>query len=111
MILAVVDDMIFRGKLAAAAAQLGTPLTIAEDADRAQRPGQGWSRVLIDLNLSRGDALAMIRHLRQTDPDIPVIGYCSHIQKDLQQQALAAGCTQVLPRSQFVEHLAELLSC
>ena len=110
MILAIVDDVIFRGKLEAAAAQLGTPLTIAEDADRALHPGQGWSRVLIDLNLSRGDSLAMIRTLRQAHPDIPVIGYCSHIQDDLHRQALEAGCTTVLPRSAFVQQLPELLS-
>ena len=110
MILAIVDDVIFRGKLEAAAAQLGSPLAIAEDADRALRPGSGWSRVLIDLNLSCGDSLAMIRTLRQAHPDIPVIGYCSHIQEDLQKQALEAGCTTVLPRSAFVQQLPELLS-
>ena|SRR3989338_7137699 len=110
MILAIVDDMIFRAKLEAAAQQLGTPLTVTAALGGAERPGQGWSRVLIDLNLSRGDALEMIRALRQTDPDVPVIGYCSHVQKDLQRQALSAGCTTVLPRSKFVQQLSELLS-
>ena len=108
MILAIVDDLLFRGKLETAAARLGTPLTIAADASPALRPEQ-WSRVLIDLNLSRGDPLAMVRDLRAAHPGIPVIGYCSHIQQDLQQQALEAGCTQVLPRSAFVQRLAELL--
>ena len=31
MILAIVDDLLFRGKLEVAAAQLGVPLTIAAD--------------------------------------------------------------------------------
>lgn len=110
MILAIVDDVIFRGKLEASAAQLGTPLTIAENADRALRSGQELSRVLIDLNLSCGDSLTIIHKLRQAHPDIPVIGYCSHIQKDLQRQALEAGCTMVLSRSAFVQQLRELLS-
>ncbi len=110
MVLAIVDDLLFRAKLEVAAAQLGTPLTIVENADGARRSGQGWSRVLIDLNLSRGDSLAMIRTLRQAHPDLPVIGYCSHIQHDLQRRALEAGCTTVLPRSAFVQQLPELLS-
>lgn len=110
MILAIVDDLMFRAKLEAAAAHLGTPLTIAGDAEPALRPGQGWSRVLIDLNLSGGDALAMIRSLRHAHPDIPVIGYCAHVQHDLQQQALEAGCATVLPRSAFVQQLRKLLS-
>ena len=110
MILAIVDDLIFRGKLEAAAAQMGTPLMITAQADQTPRPEQGWSRVLIDLNLSSGDALAMVRALRQTDPRMPVIGYCSHVQDDLQQQALEAGCTAVLPRLAFVQQLPKLLS-
>ena len=61
--------------------------------------------MLIDLNLSRGDSLAMIRTLRTAHPGTPVIGYCSHVQRDLQQQALEAGCTKVLPRSAFVQQL------
>lgn len=110
MMLAIVDDVLFRSKLEAAAAQLGTPLTIAADPGPVLRPGAGWSRVLIDLNLPRGDSLAMVRTLRMAHPDLPVIGYCSHVQHDLQRQALEAGCTKVLPRSAFVQRLPELLS-
>lgn len=110
MILAIVDDLLFRSKFETIAAQLGTPLTIAADAGPALRSGSGWSRVLIDLNLSRGNALAMIRSLRAVHPDMPVIGYASHVQHELQQQALEAGCTKVLPRSAFVQQLPALLS-
>ena len=110
MILAIVDDLIFRGKLEAAAAQLGVQLTIATDANQALRNGQPWSRVLIDLNFSHGDALAIVRDLRAAYPGIPVIGYCLHVQQELQQRALEAGCTTVLPRSAFVQQLPELLN-
>ena len=110
MILAIVDDLLFRGKLEAAAAQLRVALTIAADASPVPCNGQPWSRVLIDLNLSRGDPLAMIRDLRAAHPSIPLVGYCSHVQRDLWQQALEAGCTTVLARSAFVQQLPELLS-
>ncbi len=110
MILVIVDDLLFRSKFDTIAAQLGTPLTIAADAGPALRSGSGWSRVLIDLNLSRGDALAIIRTIRAAHPGVPVVGYASHIQRELQQQALEAGCTTVLPRSAFVQQLPELLS-
>ncbi len=110
MILAIVDDLFFRGKLEAAAAQLRVPLTIAADASSVPRDGQSLSRVLIDLNLSRGDALAMVRDLRAAHPGVPLVGYCSHVQQDLQQRALEAGCTMVLPRSAFVLQLPQLLS-
>lgn len=106
MVLAIEDDLFFRSKLKAAAVHLGVSLTLAEEVDPAGGP---WRRVLIDLNLSRGDALAMVRAVRAAHPSVPVIGYCSHIQQDLQRDALEAGCTQVLPRSAFVRQLAELL--
>lgn len=111
MLLAIVDDLLFREKIETAAAQLEVPLTIAADASSALGTQPSWSRVLIDLNLSRGDSLAMIRDLRRVHPEVPIIGYCSHVQQELQQQALEAGCTQVLPRSAFVQQLPELLKC
>ena len=110
MILAIVDDLLFRGKLEATAAHLGVPLTIATDAGQALRNGEPWSRVLIDLNLSRGDSLAIVRDLRAAHPGVSLIGYCSHVQQHLQQQALEAGCTTVLARSAFVQQLPALLS-
>ena len=110
MILAIVDDLLFRSKLEAAATQLGTALTLATDADPSPGNGQAWNRALIDLNLSAGDPLAIIRALRQTHPSMPIIGYCSHVQTDLQRQALEAGCTAVLPRSAFVQQLPQLLT-
>ena len=107
MILAIVDDLLFRAKLEAAAAQLGTPLTMAAGALPGN--GQAFSRILIDLNLSRGDALAIVRELKAAHPGVPLVGYCSHVQQDLQRQALEAGCTMVLPRSAFVQQLPQLL--
>ena len=108
MILAIVDDLLFRGKLEAAAGQLGASLTIAANAETAACGAEPPQRVLIDLNL-RGDALGIVRDLRAAFPEVPVVGYCSHVQQDLQRQALEAGCTTVLPRSAFVKQLGELL--
>jgi len=108
MILAIVDDLLFRGKLETAAGQLGVPLTIAADAVAAARGTEPPQRVLIDLNL-RGDSLGIVRDLRAAFPEVPVVGYCAHVQQDLHRQALEAGCTTVLPRSAFVQQLAELL--
>ena len=110
MMIAIVDDLFFRGKLEVTAAQLGVPLTIAADAHSVPRDGGPWSRVLIDLNLSRGDALAMIRDFRAAHPGVPIVGYGSHVQQDLQRHALEAGCTTVLARSAFVQQLRQLLS-
>jgi CheY-like chemotaxis protein len=109
MILAIVDDLLFRGKLEAVAGQLGARLAIAANAEAVVRGTEPPQRVLIDLNL-RGNALKIVRNLRAAFPEVPVVGYCSHVQQDLQRQALEAGCTTVLPRFAFVQQLEELLS-
>ena len=46
MVLAILDDLIFQGKLEVAAQELGTPLTVTAGPSGAERPEQGWSRVL-----------------------------------------------------------------
>jgi len=40
----------------------------------------------------------------------PIVGFLSHVQTDLAEKARAAGCTEVLPRSQFTAKLADILS-
>jgi hypothetical protein len=37
------------------------------------------------------------------------VAFLSHVQTDLAAQARAAGCGEVLPRSQFTANLAEIL--
>ena len=110
MVLAIVDDLIFRGKLETAAAQLGAPLALSMTLSGIPQPGQAWSRIPIDLNLSTGDALDIVRALRQAHPSVPVIGYYAHVQEALGHAALDAGCSQVLPRSAFIRDLPRLLA-
>jgi len=41
---------------------------------------------------------------------VPVIGYLSHVQTELAEQAKAAGCREVMPRSKFTMNLAAILT-
>jgi hypothetical protein len=49
-----------------------------------------------------------LRGARATS-ELPVIGFLSHVDKQLARDAEAAGVTRVLPRSQFSEGLPDLL--
>jgi hypothetical protein len=40
---------------------------------------------------------------------VPLLGFFSHVEKELQQAALAAGYDQVIPRSVFSRDLAQIL--
>lgn len=111
-VLAIVEEMTFRSKLETAAAQLGVHLRVATDAASilAQAAGGGWERVILDLQLTSSDPLALLQALRRAQPALPIVGYCSHVERELQAQAQAAGCTQVVARSTLAQHLPAFLT-
>lgn len=106
-ILALVDDLLFQSKLEAAARSLGVPVQIARQAPETV---EAWPLAVVDLNASAFEPLTVVRALRQAAPRTPIIGFCAHVQTDLMARAREAGCTEVLPRSAFVQRLPELLS-
>ena len=110
-VLAVVQDLIDRTKIETVAKAIGTPVRFISECEAvhcALEAGDG-SRLFLDLDKASQSPLALIRDLRAAVPAIPIIGYCAHVHTALQEHALAAGCTRVLPRSLFVKHLPELL--
>lgn len=107
-ILVIVDDLIFRGKITAAAEALHVPAQVVSRPPRGA--SDAWSLAIVDLNVSSCDPLDAVRTLHRAVPAAPILGYCAHVQAALQQQALSAGCTAVWPRSIFVQRLPELLT-
>jgi len=65
--------------------------------------------VIVDLN-ARNQPIEAIEKLRKARKDVRVVGFLSHVQKELAAQAQAAGCDEVLPRSSFTQNLADILS-
>ena len=67
--------------------------------------------LVMDLEITSMDAVEAIRELK-ADPatrDVPVIGYCSHVNLDLRSAALAAGCDRVAARSEISSKLDRLV--
>lgn len=114
-ILAAVDDLFFAAKILETAEKLGVPVTIARSAqDMVSRLFAGPDRpalLIFDLNSQACKPLETIAELKK-DPDlrrIPTLGFLSHVQAELKQQAARAGCDTILPRSAFSERLPDLL--
>ena len=68
--------------------------------------------IIADLNASCCDVLELARALKSDDAltGVPLLGFFSHIQTELQQAAIAAGYDRVMPRSAFTKNLAEILA-
>jgi ActR/RegA family two-component response regulator len=110
--IALIQDLLFRAKLEAAASRLGAALTMAPDQAAAIEAARrsDTPTVVVDLNHGAHDALDMVRAVRQASPSARIIGYCSHVETDLRQRAAEAGCTEVVPRSAFVMRMEEWLT-
>ena len=107
---ALVEDIFFLAKMKETAKQLGVELETAGTAEvfAASAKTDGTSLLIVDLN-ARG-SIEAIEKLHTGGNTLPVIAYLSHVQVELAERARAAGCTEVMPRSQFTKELAAILS-
>jgi len=109
-VVALMDDLFFQMKLAETAKQLGVEVQVATNAAALAELLQSQPKlVVVDLN-ARSQPVQAIEKLRQTNKEIRVVGFLSHVQHELAQHAMAAGCTEVMPRSSFTQNLAAILS-
>ena len=109
-VVALMDDLFFQMKLAETAKQLGVDVKVATSGDALLTLMAGEPKlVLVDLN-ARSAPIAAIEKLRETQKDVRVVGFLSHVQTELAAQARAAGANEVLPRSSFTQNLAAILS-
>lgn len=113
MILAVLDDLMFTSKIKTAANQLGIAVTFARSADaaRAEMAKAVPSLVILDLNNTRTDPLAIVGAMKSNPAlaSVPTVGFVSHVQTDLISAARAAGVTEVMARSAFTQQLGDIL--
>jgi PleD family two-component response regulator len=110
-VLAVVSDLFFSVKLTDAAKRSGLSLEfVKEPKDVLVKAQDKPSLIIFDLNLEESQPLKLIAKLKgkSETKGISLIGYLSHIQAELKQQAQEAGCDMVLARSAFSQNLPQI---
>jgi DNA-binding NtrC family response regulator len=110
-VLALVDDLFFQAKLLETAKQLAVDLRVCTtpDAILAETAKGSPRLIVLDLNC-RTNPLATIPLIKNAAPDVPLIGFLSHVQTELADEARRSGCTNVMPRSKFTRDLATILA-
>jgi chemosensory pili system protein ChpA (sensor histidine kinase/response regulator) len=114
VIIAVVDDMFFASKIRAVAEAVGVDISFPRSREaliekaREARP----QLILVDLHNQKVDAVALATELKADERlrEVPLVGFFSHVETELQRNALGAGFDKVLPRSVFVKELPNLLT-
>jgi CheY-like chemotaxis protein len=113
-VLAAVEDLLFRSKISETANTLGieakfprSPRKLVEQAT-ASPP----DLLVLDLNSSRFEPLKLLREVKSDEVlrDVPVVGFLSHIQRELAVAARESGCDRVVARSAFTKDLPEILA-
>jgi CheY-like chemotaxis protein len=113
-ILVLVDDMFFSAKIGATGQSCGVRVEFVatRDALIAKAQGRPPGLIIIDLNGATTEPVESIRDLKAI-PELrttPVLAFFSHVQTDLRDRAMAAGCDTVMPRSLFSRDLAQILT-
>jgi hypothetical protein len=102
------DDLIFTSKITGTANAHRLTIRVARSLTRFEEcvklsPITG---IIVDLHFPGLD----LSHLMSLIGNVPVTGYGSHVDVATLKAARAAGCTRVMPRSQFVEQLETQLA-
>jgi PleD family two-component response regulator len=112
-ILAVVEDLLFTVKISDAAKRAGLEVEfLKSERDVIEKATHEKPLLIIlDLNFSAVQPLKLISKMKSNGEmkQISVIGYLSHVQGELKQQAQEAGANMVMARSAFSQNLQQIL--
>jgi CheY-like chemotaxis protein len=111
VVIVVVDDMFFASKIRAVAEAVDVPISFPRNKDAVIEKAGEARLILVDLHHQKIDAVALARELKADEQlrSIPIVGFFSHVEVELQRNALASGFDQVLPRSAFSRDLPKIL--
>ena len=113
-VVAAVEDLLFRSKISETANTLGvealfprSPRKLVEQASSSPP-----DLLVLDLNSARYEPLNLLREIKSDEAlkNVPVVGFLSHVQKDLAVAARELGCDRVMARSAFTRDLPEVLA-
>jgi len=112
-IIAAVDDMFFAAKIRATAEALGVAVSFARDTDTLEKLLRETAPqfVILDLHSQRCDPFAIVERIKRDERlrGVPLVGFFSHVQTELQRRAQDAGIDHIMPRSVFTKRLPEIL--
>src|SRR3989442_11141074 len=114
-VIAVVEDLFLASKIRGTAEQLGVSVNFPRSLDAVMEVALRDQPKLIicDLHSQKVDPIELAKQLKADDRlrSIPLLGFFSHVQTELQRQAEEAGFDRVMPRSAFTRTLPEILRC
>jgi CheY-like chemotaxis protein len=113
-VVAIVDDMFFASKIRATAEAVGVEIAFPRTRESAlEKIAQIQPQlIVVDLQNSRFDVVEFGSELKANaeTQSVPLLGFFSHVEVELQRKAVNAGFDRVVPRSVFARDLAAMLA-
>ena len=113
-VVAVVDDIFFVSKIRATGKALGMVVKFPRSAEafRTLIEDEKPALIVVDLHNEKIDPFDLAKDAKDSSAvkDIPLLGFFSHVQVELQRRAREAGYDAILPRSVFARDLANILA-
>jgi hypothetical protein len=98
--------MFFASKIRAAAEAVGVEISFPRTKESLIEKARQADLVIVDLHSQRFDPLTLPADLS----GVRLLGFFSHVEVELQRQAVAAGYERVVPRSVFSRDLGQILT-
>ncbi|MFN2514988.1 MAG: response regulator [Pyrinomonadaceae bacterium] len=113
-VIAAVDDMFFASKIRATAEAAGVKIKFYRNMDALLAAAGELmpDLIVVDLHNEKLNPIDLAHDLKSNESSkgISLLGFFSHVQTDLQRQAIESGYDAVLPRSVFARDLEKILS-
>ena len=113
-VMAAVEDLLFRSKISETANTLGVEALFPRSPKKlVEKIHESPPDLLVlDLNSARFEPLQLLKQLKSDEASrgVPVVGFLSHVNKDLAVAARESGCDRVVARSAFTKDLPEILA-
>ena len=113
-VLAAVEDLLFKSKILETAKELDVEASFPRSPDKllAALRESPPELLILDLNSDRFGPLEILREAKSDDStsEVPVVGFLSHVQKDLAVAAREAGCDRIMARSAFTRDLPKIIA-
>ncbi len=110
--LALVSDMIFESKISGTGRAVGVSVRTVRTPDAlvSAASESGVGLILMDLNVAGAKTAETITNLRSVCGLARIIGFASHVDAGLLEQAREAGADEVMPRSRFDASLGQIMT-
>lgn len=112
-VLAAVEDLLFKSKILETAKELDVEARFPRSPKKllAALEESPPELLILDLNSAHFEPLGLLKEIKssETTSRVPVVGFLSHVQKDLAVAAKEAGCDRIMARSAFTRDLPRII--